>query len=83
MREMRLTIRTRRRAVVAGTPAGFPRRAGAVPQRANDSVVDEAASHLRQALAFLDLTDNLIAAAYVDQALSMLRVQRPGRAIEA
>ncbi|WP_225206523.1 hypothetical protein [Novosphingobium huizhouense] len=79
---MTLMIRTQR-----GT-LGITMSTGHLPQPAqriacaNDTVLDEAAFHLREALACLDRAESLIAAAYVDQALSMLRVQRAARASE-
>lgn len=43
---------------------------------ANDAAHDEAAALLHKALTRLDASGNFIAAAYVDQALSSLRVER-------
>ncbi|NML93548.1 hypothetical protein [Novosphingobium olei] len=80
---MSLTIRTRNSTITVTTPSGYPIGTAAQPNRANDTALDDAAFHLREALLHLDLTENLIAAAYVDQALSMLRGHRVSRASEA
>lgn len=48
----------------------------AVRHPANDAALDDAAALLRQALAQLDSSGSFIAAAYVDQALSLLHLDR-------
>ena len=73
---MTLKIRTPDGRLILSTQAGFGAFRAAVRRPVNDAVLDEAAVLLRRALAHLDTTGSLIAAAHVDQALSLLRVDR-------
>ena len=79
---MTMTIHTRHCTLHITTALETPGSTTQCRPRANDSLLDEAAFHLREALACLDRSESLIPAAYVDQALAMLRIQRTSRVSE-
>ncbi|MCH7629357.1 MULTISPECIES: hypothetical protein [Novosphingobium] len=73
---MMFKIRTPDGRLMLGTRFRRAARRPALRHPANDAALEEAAALLRQALSQLDSSGSFIAAAYVDQALSLLRLDR-------